>query len=117
VAGQLTVTGLAAGLASGQKTIGPNTMTGTSVVGQISDVVLTTGDNTFVVPTGAVAVAVFVAVTNTSAIKIRTNLNSADAGLPINPAGPWVVFPLATGTTSVILNIVAGGAGAELTFI
>ena len=92
-------------------------MTGQNVVGQVLDANLATGDNTFSAPTGAVAVAVFISTTNTAAVTIRTNLNSGDTGLPINAAGPWVVWPLYTGTTSVILNAAAGGAAVELTFI
>jgi hypothetical protein len=117
MAGQFTIAGLAAGLASGAKTIGPNTITGGSAIGQISDLILVTGDNTFTVPAGATAVAVFISTTNTSAIKFRTSANAADAGLPINPAGPWIAWPLVAGTTSVIINAASGGASVELNFI
>lgn len=117
MAGSFTLTGMAAGLLSGQKIIGPNTMTGGEIVGQISDATLATGDNTFSVPTGAVAVAVFLPAANTTEITVRTNLNASDGGLPVGPAGPWFVFPFFPGTTSVILNAAAGGAVVELTFI
>lgn len=117
MAGTFTITGLAAGLSSGSKTIGPNTMTGSAVIGEVLDATLSTGDNTFAVPTGASAVTVFIATTNTAEIKIRTSLNPVDVGLPINPAGPWVTWPLFSGTTTVVLNAASGGAAVELTFI
>jgi hypothetical protein len=115
--GSLTLTGLVAGLASGEKVIGPSTMTDVSVVGQITDITLVTGDNTFAVPTGAVAVAVFLPSTNASNITFRTSANSGDSGLPINPSGPWFVIPFAGSPTSVILHATSGGASVELNFI
>lgn len=117
MAGTMTLTGLASGLLSGSKDIGPYTMSGEAEIGQITDVTLATGDNTFTVPSGAVAVAIFVPSTNTAELKVRTNLNSGDAGLPVNPSGPWAAWPLYTGTTSVIVNAASGGATIELTFI
>jgi hypothetical protein len=117
MAGSLTLTGMAAGLASGYKTIGPSTMTGSSIIGTITDITLVTGDNTFAVPTGASGVAVFLPSTNVAVVKVRTNLNSGDAGMPVNPGGPWLAWPLASGTTSVILNASVGGATVELNFI
>lgn len=117
MAGTFTITGLAAGLASGSKTIGPNTMTGSAVVGTVIDATLSTGDNTFAVPTSASACTIFISTTNTAVLKIRTNLDAIDGGLPINPAGPWISWPLAPGTTSVIVNAASGGASVELTII
>lgn len=117
MAGTLTLSGLACGLASGEQIIGPNTMAGGAIIGAIIPVTLVTGDNTVSVPPLAVAVAVFVPSTNTAEIKVRTNLNSFEAGLPINPSGPWFAWPLYTGTTSVILNAASGGATISVVFI
>ena len=50
--GTLTVAGASAGLASGQKVIGPVTITGNNTIGEILDATLASGDNTFAVPTG-----------------------------------------------------------------
>jgi len=115
MAGTLTITGLAAGLASGEKTIGPLTMVGTASVGEIRDLALTAGDNTIPVPAGAAAVAIVPADTNTVVVKLRTNLNSTDAGLPVSTVG-FLAIPLAAGTTSLILNA-ASQANVEVTFI
>lgn len=120
--GTLTVSGMSAGLASGAKTIGPVTMTGVSTVGQLIDQQLSSGDNTFTLPAGETisAVAIFFG-TTTATIKLRTNLDSGDAGVQVAPyvgAGiPWCVLPLPSGVTSVILNASATVAGVELTFI
>jgi hypothetical protein len=119
MSGTLTLTGMAAGLASGQKTIGPVTMTGGSVVGQLTDATLATGDNTFPVPPGAFAVAIFLGNSVAATVKLRTNLDAGDAGVQIAPYGGvgFAAFPLPAGTTSVILNASAAVAGAELSFI
>lgn len=121
--GTLTITGMAAGLTSGgQKTIGPVTMTGSSVVGQVSDATLQEGDNTFALPSGYTftAVAIFLGTGGvTATVKVRTNLDSADAGLQISPcSGPnFAVFPLPTGTASVILHSSGTVNSVELSFI
>ena len=52
MAGTLTVTGMAAGLQSGEKIIGPITATGSSTIGTIIDTALSSGDNTITIPTG-----------------------------------------------------------------
>lgn len=116
MAGTLTVGGLAAGLLTGEKVIGPLTDTGSAVVGQIIDIPLASGDNTISVPTGATHVLIELPATNALQLKIRTNLNSGDAGMPIGPTG-WVKLPLYTGTTSVIINAAGSSGVAEATFI
>ena len=79
------------------------------------------GDNTFQVPTGATAVLICPPLALAASVKVRTNLNITDAGLPIGPypgAGlPFAVFPLPSGVTSVILNSNTTVAGFELSFI
>lgn len=120
--GTLTITGMAAGLPSGQKTIGPVTMTGSAVVGQMVDATLQEGDNTFNLPAGytCTAVAIFLGAGGvTATVKVRTNLDSSDAGLQVAPcSGPnFMAFPLPTGTTSVILHSSATVNNVELSFI
>lgn len=120
MAGTLIITGLSAGLVSGgEKTIGPVTMTGSATIGEIIDAGLSSGDNTFTVPSGAVAVAIFLGSAPTATVKLRTNLNNADGGLEIAPyAGlGFAAVPLPTGTTSLILNASATVAAVELSFI
>jgi hypothetical protein len=55
----------------------------------------------------------------TPTVKLRTNLNSTDGGLEIAPFASiaWAVFPLPTGTTTVILNASGALAAMELSFI
>ena len=117
MAGQFTIAGMATGLDSGEKIVGPDTMTGSNVVGQIEDVTLATGDNIVMVPAGATKVAGFFPATATGTVNLRTNLNLLDTGFPLNASGPWFVVPLVTGTTELILAVTSGGASVELTFI
>lgn len=117
MAGSLTITGMASGLLSGQKIIGPITMTGGAIVSQISSATLSTGDNTFTIPTSATGVAIAFSITNTYELKVRTNLNVIDGGMPVNPAGPWMAWALYPGTTSIVINAATGGATVELSFI
>lgn len=110
---------MSAGLVSGRKTIGPVTMTGTVAIGEILDLTLAEGDNVIAVPAGAVAVAIFLGTTPSVTVKLRTNLNAADAGLAVAPyAGAgFTAVPLVVGTTEVILNVSGSLPGVELSFI
>ena len=85
MAGTLTVTGMSAGLLTGQKTLGPLSFTGNTAIGGITDASLSSGDNTFSVPTGAVAVLINLGNSPGVTVKVRTNVNSTDAGLEIAP--------------------------------
>lgn len=116
MAGTLTISGLATGLISGQNIIGPVSMTGVSTEGERLDVTLVSGDNTIAVPSGAVAALVVISSSNTSELKLRTNLNSGDGGTPLGATG-FAVWPLYAGTTSLILYAVAGGGSVEVVFI
>jgi hypothetical protein len=115
----LTVGGMSAGLASGQKVIGPVTTTGTNTVGEIIDANLANGDNTFQVPSGATSVAIFLGHAPTATVKVRTNLNLIDGGLAIAPftGTPWFKMDLVSGVTELILNANASVAAIELSFI
>lgn len=115
MAGTLTVTGMTAGLSVGEKVIGPLTMAGSATVGTILDVALAAGDNTIAVPPGATAALIVLPSTNTGVLKLRTNLDPGDVGVSFGPTG-WAVLPLATGTTSLIVNAPATGT-LELSFI
>jgi hypothetical protein len=116
MSGSLTIGGMSAGLLTGQKIIGPLTMTSGAPVGEILDINLKTGDNTIPVPEGATAVLVALPVTNAVAVKLRTNLNPGDTGLPLGLTG-YAVFAIAPGVTSLILNAAAASNAFELSFI
>lgn len=117
--GTLTVTGMSAGLTSGYKVIGPITMTGSNTVGEITDTTLVSGDNTFTVPAGATAVLLALGQSSAVTLTVRTNLNAADAGLPMGPFGgtQWAVFPLVTGVTQIIVHASGTLPLVELSFI
>lgn len=121
MSGTLTITGMAAGLPAGEEIIGPLTITGATVIDQIDGTTLNSGDNTFSSPSGAVAVLIVFGVGGvTATVKVRTNLNSTDGGLPVAPfaAIGYAVFPLpTTGVTSVILNATGTVANVSLVFI
>jgi hypothetical protein len=117
VAGQFTVSGLSAGLSTGEKVIGPTTIIGANLIGEIRDLTLASGDNVITVPTGATAVWIVPSSTNTQALKVRTNLDAADAGLPISasdPFGPWSFRAL--GVTTITINA-GGSVPVELSYI
>lgn len=119
MAGTLTITGMSAGLPAGEIIVGPASITGTNLVGALQSAALAVGDNTFTVPTGAVAVAIFPGEAPAATVKVRTNLNSGDTGLPVAPYSGlgWVAFPLPTGVTSVVLNASQTVNAVQLFFI
>ena len=116
MAGTMTIGGSAPGLLTGTKTIGPITDVGTAVVGTVTDVTLSSGDNTITVPSGATHVLIELPATNTVTLKVRSNLNSSDGGMPVGPTG-FVKLPLPAGTTSVIINAASTTGAIEATFI
>jgi hypothetical protein len=117
MAGAITLGGEAAGLLSGAKQIGPSTMVGKAIIGTVTDLTIASGDNTVSVPTGAAAVAIiFSLIYEAPEVKVRTNLDALDGGLPM-PAQGWMAFPLLAGVTSIILHSTSGAGSAELTFI
>jgi hypothetical protein len=116
MAGSLTIGGMSAGLLSGQKIVGPITMMGNAIVGQITDLQLAIGDNAIPVPAGKTAVCIaFTPVFEPAEVKLRTNVNAADTGLPILATG-FTVFPIPAAVTSLILHA-AAAATVELSFI
>lgn len=108
-AGTFTVTGLSASEPTGQRVFGPLTIQGTQVVGETLAAPLIQGDNAFSVPVGAVAAWIQAPVNGAVTLKLRTDQNSSDAGLPINPTGSPVIYPFPT-TAPVTLFINASGA-------
>lgn len=122
MSGTLTLTGMAAGLPSGEQILGPVTMTGVSIVTGLEGANLAVGDNAFPIPAGSLvtAVAIFLGTGGVAAtVKLRTNLNSGDAGLPITPFSSigFAAFPLSPGTTEVILNASAMVVSVAVAFI
>jgi hypothetical protein len=120
MSGTLTISGMAAGLPFGEEIIGPLTITGANVIDQVDGTTLASGDNTFSVPTGSVAVLIVLGTGGVAAtVKVRTSANPSDGGLPVAPfsAIGYAVFPLVSSVTSVILNASASVAAVSLVFI
>lgn len=117
MAGSFTVMGLAAGLLTGAKTIGPLTITGTSTVGEILEVNLASGDNTVTIPPNAIAVWIVPPSTNTQTLKVRTNLDSG-TGIQVSAGDPFGPFSFrGLSPTSLIINAGGSVSGVELSFI
>jgi len=103
MSGSLTIGGSATEPA-GERIIGPLQIQGNQVVGETLAVPLASGDNTFAIPAGAVLALIIPPQNNSVALKVRTNLNSGDAGLPISPTNPMPYpFP-ATAPASLIIT-------------
>ena len=122
MAGTLTVSGLSAGELAGERIFGPITMVGKAVIGETLVVPLTAGENTFAVPTEAIAVLIVPPFAVETTIKVKTNLNASDAGLPVGPSTtqlqPFVYSFPGTIPTSLILHPEAAiSVGVSITFI
>jgi hypothetical protein len=115
MAGSLTITGLSATEPAGQRTFGPLSIMGKVVIGETLEVPLSSGDNTFSVPVGAVACLLIPPENGTAVLKLRTSLNSTDGGLPINAGAAPFVYPFpSTPPVSLIVNS-SGPQSAPLT--
>jgi hypothetical protein len=106
MAGSFTITGLSATEPSGQRVFGPLSVQGNVVVGETLEVPLAAGDNSFIIPAGAVAYLLIPPENGTAVLKVRTSANSGDAGLPINGgAVPFIhAFPAGAAPVSLIVN-------------
>lgn len=115
MSGQVTIGGKTEGL-TGQVGIGPITVTGNAVIAQVSTLELKAGDTEVLVPKGAVLVVMeFAAIYEGPEVKLRTNLNLLEAGLPMTGQG-FAVLPLTAATTSLVLHS-AGSTTVGVTFI
>jgi hypothetical protein len=118
MAGTFTVSGSAASLLTGSKTIGPITFTGSATIGEVLDLTLQSGDNTIAIPTGATAVLIVPPASNAVALKVRSSLNSGDAGLPIHVTAPFLYCFPGTAPTTLIINAASLTTGlTELSFV
>lgn len=118
MAGSVTLGGLSSNLITGgSKTIGPLTDVGTTIIGGITDASLSSGDNTFTVPTGASRVVVALGSNPTATVKIRTNLDSYGIEFAPYAGNCFLTLPLPSGVTSVVLNASTSVTGVELSFI
>lgn len=121
--GTVTVTGAALGLPDGEHVFGPVTVVGTVTVESEFAGALASGDTTVAVPTGAVQALITLPPGLSVTVKVRTNLNSGDAGLPLTPPAAAtqelvLTFPIATGVTSIILNASGTTTGSTtVTFV
>ena len=117
MAGTITVTGLSASEPAGERVFGPISIRGSQVIGETLFVPLAQGDNTFSVPTGAVA-ALLVGPTNGAAqLTLRTDVNSTDLGLAFNGQGSPMVYPFPTATPATLIINSSGGQSSPLSIV
>lgn len=108
-AGTFTITGLSSSEPTGERVLGPVTIQGSQVIGETLAISLTSGDNTVAVPSGAVAAWLQAPINGSATLTVRTNLNSTDAGLPINATGfPFIYSFPASAPATLIINASAG---------
>jgi len=117
MAGTLTIGGQSGPLASGAKQLGPITIQGKAAVGQITDLKIAAGDNTVAVPEEATAVLIaFPFSGEPQELKLRSNLDALDGGIPISSNG-FAAFPLPAGVTQLILHATGSVGTVEFSFI
>jgi hypothetical protein len=115
--GQLQLSGGAAGLLAGSIITGPLSVSGkTEVPGEIIGITLEANVD-FVVKVPPEATAYYIAfkfvATSPIEVKVRTNLNNADGGLPI-PATGFFAALIVSGTTEI--KIKAASAPSRFNF-
>ena len=113
MAGQFTVTGMAAGLPSGQQQFGPLTIPGAVSIGEQVVLSLASGDNTIAIPTGSVAVLIVPPTNNSASLTLRHNALSV--GISLAPGLPFGPYAFPATVTSLILN--SGGAVSAFTTV
>ena len=119
MAGSFTLGGMAVGMLSGSKIIGPITILGTNAECSIVTVVLGSGDNVIPVPATATGF-IFVPGAGMAGIRFRDHAGSGDLGSYVAPlnAFEWSFDP-ANLPSNIYFNVgtPATGVVSELTFI
>ena len=119
MAGSLTLGGMADGLLIGQITVGPSTINGKENIGEVINATLEANvDFVVKVPAGAVAWACVFTFKGEAPgeVKVRTNLNNADTGMPIGTEG-FAAQRLASGVTELKFKSASPPSIFQLTFI
>lgn len=100
---------------TGNKSIGPFTITGGLGLSETFDVTLANGDTTVTVPALSVGCVIVLPSGNTNVITVRTV--SGDTGIQVARTGPVVIlFDTAALPASVKINSAGGGGVAEVSF-
>jgi len=117
MAGSLIISGHSATEPAGERNFGPISIIG-KAVGETLAVPLKLGDNVFTIPEEMVAVEIIPPTGLSAELRVRTNRNEADAGLPISENNPTVFSLPATLPTSLIVHASAAVANPiSLVFI
>lgn len=100
--GSVSISGSVTGLPTGSKTVGPITISSAAAVGQQTDLVLASGDNTITVPSTATAAIVVFASASTTTKKIKGV--AGDTGITLAKTGKFVLQFDTTPPASFIIN-------------
>jgi hypothetical protein len=115
--GSITIGGMAAGMLTGAKQIGPLTIIGSITECPIATPILVTGDNAIPVPAGATA---FVFQPCSGLIGVKYRVTFGGDGDYLSPLNPSVIsFDPANTPTSFYLNVgtAVSGTFSEINFI
>jgi hypothetical protein len=105
MAGSFNITGHSETEPAGERNFGPITIQGTVVIGETLAQPLVSGDNHFSVPESAVACLIVPPVNSAAELKLRTNKNESDGGLPISESNPTLLsFDKASAPTALIIH-------------
>ena len=117
MAGTLNIGGMAVGMLTGSKIIGPVTILGSIPECPITTIVLASGDNTIAVPTGATA---FMFVPGAGIAGVKYRVQFADVGSYISPVNATLIsFDPTNLPANIYFNVAtpASGVVSEITFI
>jgi hypothetical protein len=117
MAGTITVTGASSSEPTGQRVLGPSVIQGRQVIGETLAISLTAGDNTVTIPANAVAAWIQAPINGNATISVRTNLNSTDAGLPINETGSPFIYPFPSAAPASLIIKASSGEAAFLSVV
>ncbi len=114
-AGTVSITGTITDLPTGDKAVGPVTITSAAAVAAESQVILSSGANTILIPaTATVCIVVF---DSTSATTKTLKGVTGDTGIVMKPAGAILLSFAAVPPASFVINSSALDTGLYTTFL
>ncbi len=115
----ITVSGNFASLATGTRTLGPNTVTSAAANGQVQEIVLQSGANTITVPSTPATTGCIIVLPSSNTSLTTLKGISGDTGVSIGKVGFTVLtWDSANAPASFVLNSAATQTGlvTEITF-
>ena len=115
----ITVSGNFSGLATGSRTIGPNTVTSTTANGQVQQIVLQSGANTITCPTTPAPTGCVIVLPSTNTALTTLKGVTGDTGVSIGKVGTVMLsWDSANAPASFVLNSASTQTGlvTEISF-